>query len=259
MSVLKIATLQTDIIWESPAENRSKLEQIILGINEPVDLIVLPETFSTGFSMNTSLSETIDGETMQWLSGLAQQKQAVICGSIMLKDKHQDVYNRLIWMKPEGSYYAYNKKHLFSIGQENNHYKPGNQKVIVEINGFKILLAVCYDLRFPVWLRRTPKADYDAILMVANWPERRAEHWNALLKARAIENQCYVVAVNRVGQDGNSVNHSGDTQIIHPNGKVNYHCSQRAEMAINSIHLNEVQQYRNDFPVWNDADRFELL
>lgn len=258
MSELKVATTQTALHWENPAANLEMFTKKISAINQPVDVIVLPETFTTGFSMNTTLAEKPDGAAMQWMQKMAQLKNVAICGSMMMNTKHNDVYNRFVWMNPNGTYFAYNKHHLFSIGSENNHYKAGNENMIINYNGFKIRLLVCYDLRFPVWIRRTPANDYDAIFIVANWPERRAEHWKVLLRARAIENQCYVVAVNRVGLDGNQVNHSGDTSIIDPVGNIIYQKTHEEEIAINLINKVNVTKYRSEFPVEKDADLFTL-
>ena len=258
MSVLNVATIQTELHWENTEANLHMLTQKLAQLNKPVDVVVLPEMFTTGFSMNTALAETPDGKAMQWMQQQAAQYNTAICGSLMMRDKHDDVYNRFIWMNPEGTYYAYNERHLFSIGNEHLHYKPGNQKLIITYKNFNIQLLVCYDLRFPVWIRRTPKHNYDAIFIVANWPERRAEHWKTLLKARAIENQCYVVAVNRIGLDGNGVNHSGDTSIIDPTGQVLYTQTHQAELAMHTLNLQQVQTYRADFAAQNDADQFTI-
>lgn len=258
MSELRVATIQTNLYWENVQANLDMFTIKLQAITQQVDVIVLPETFTTGFSMNTALAEWPDGPTMQWMHNQAQQKNAAICGSVMMRNKHNDVFNRFIWMNPEGTYFAYNKKHLFSIGNENQHFKPGSEKVIVNYKGFKIQLMVCYDLRFPVWIRRTTEHDYDVLLFVANWPERRAAHWNALLKARAIENQSYVVAVNRVGLDGNQVNHCGDTQLIAPTGELEYLKTNQEEIAIHTLSLNKVIAYRNEFQAWRDADNFTL-
>jgi predicted amidohydrolase len=256
MNELKVATIQTTLHWENPAANLEMFTQKITAINQQVDVIVLPETFTTGFSMNTSLAEKPDGNAMQWMQQMAQQYNTAICGSLMMNTKHNDVYNRFIWMNPNGTYHAYNKHHLFSIGKENNHYKAGNEIVIIQYKGFAIRLLVCYDLRFPVWARRTSEHDYDAIFIVANWPERRAEHWKVLLQARAIENQSYVVAVNRVGEDGNKINHSGNSSIIDPLGNIVYQKTITEEIAIHVINKEIINQYRTNFPVTADADRF---
>jgi len=258
MSVLNVATIQTELHWENTEANLNMLTQKLAQLKKPVDVLVLPEMFTTGFSMNTALAETPDGTAMQWMQTQAAHYNMAICGSLMMRDKHDDVYNRFIWMNPEGTYYAYNKRHLFSIGHEHLHFKPGQQKLIITYKNFHIQLLVCYDLRFPVWIRRTPKHNYDAIFIVANWPERRAEHWKTLLKARAIENQCYVVAVNRIGVDGNGVNHSGDSSVIDSTGQVLYTQPHQPELAIHVLNLQQVKTYRADFAAQNDADQFTI-
>lgn len=258
MTKLTIATLQTHIIWEDVEANLALLEQQLLQLTTPVDLIVLPETFTTGFSMQIALAQSIDGKAMQWMEKMAKLKNAAIVGSMMMHDKHGDVFNRLIWMMPEGTYYAYNKRHLFTMGNEPNYFKRGNQQLVIQFKGFAIKPIICYDLRFPVWIRYNPHQPFDVLLVVANWPEKRAEHWNALLKARAIENQAYVVAVNRVGADGNGINHSGDTCVIHPNGTELYRKTHQPHLAIHTIDLDEVKKYRSDFPALADSDSFEL-
>lgn len=258
MNELKVATIQTTLHWENPAANLEMFTQKIAAINQQVDVIVLPETFTTGFSMNTSLAEKPDGNAMLWMQQMAQQYNTAICGSLMMNTKHHDVYNRFIWMNPNGTYHAYNKHHLFSIGNEHNHYKAGNEMVIIQYKGFAIRLLVCYDLRFPVWIRRTHEHDYDAIFIVANWPERRAEHWKVLLQARAIENQSYVVAVNRIGEDGNKVNHSGNSSIIDPLGNIIYQKTHEEDISINLINKHVITKYRSEFPVEKDADPFAL-
>ncbi|MFN3446202.1 MAG: amidohydrolase [Bacteroidia bacterium] len=259
MNELKVATIQTTLHWENPSANLEMFTQKIAAIDQQVDVIVLPETFTTGFSMNTSLAEKPDGNAMQWMQQMAQQYNTAICGSLMMNTKHHDVYNRFIWMNPNGTYHAYNKHHLFSIGKEHNHYKAGNELVIVQYKGFAIRLLVCYDLRFPVWARRTREYDYDAIFIVANWPERRAEHWKVLLQARAIENQSYVIAVNRVGHDGNQIYHSGHSMCIDPLGNTVYYKPEDEDLYTFSINYTELEKARRQFPFLKDSDDFEIV
>jgi len=256
MSTLRIATIQTELFWENTDTNLEMLSQKINKIQEEVDLIVLPEMFTTGFSMKTELAELPDGIATTWLKKIAQNKNSAICGSVMYRETNNEVYNRMLWANPDGTLYHYNKKHLFRFANEHNHYKAGNNKTIIQYNGFKIQLLVCYDLRFPVWIRRTPNQDFDVIVFVANWPEKRAEHWKALLKARAIENQCYVIGVNCVGKDGNNIAYSGDTSIIEPTGTIVYTQANQQEIATNNILLEKVLNYRNEFKAWQDADNF---
>jgi omega-amidase len=259
MNTLKIATIQSDLVWEDIHANLHRFETKIAAITEPIDLVVLPEMFTTGFSMNINLADKPDGVAMQWMRKMAKTYQTAICGSVMIRAEDGHVYNRMVWMNTDGNFHTYDKHHLFSIGSENNHFKPGQQKVIIPFKGFDIQLLICYDLRFPVWVRRTLQENFDAIVIVANWPEKRAEHWRALLKARAIENQCYVIAVNRVGQDGHLINHKGDSCLITPTGLVTYEKSFEEETSIHTLDIELVNQYRKEFPVINDADDFKLL
>src|SRR5699024_11051193 len=191
-------------------------------IREKTDLIVLPEMFSTGFTMNPeTLAEEMNGPTMKWMLEQAQKFSCVVTGSLPIKEDGK-FFNRLIWMRPDGSFEHYDKRHLFGLGKEDRVYSPGNKKLFVELNGWKICPVICYDLRFPVWLRNT-NAEYDILLVVANWPEKRSSHWKALIPARAVENQAFVIGVNRVGHDGNEVYHAGDSMCIDPNGKTVYY------------------------------------
>lgn len=258
MNMLRVATIQTKLFWEDIDANLHMLGEKISSLHQKADLIVLPEMFSTGFSMNTALAETQDGRAMQWMQDMAARYNMAICGSLMMRNRH-DVFNRFVWMNPGGIYHVYNKRHLFRMGGEDEHYKAGNEKLIVDFKGFKLQLLVCYDLRFPVWIRRTLKENFDALLVVANWPQRRAAHWKVLLQARAIENQCYVVGVNRVGHDGNEVYHSGDSAVIDPKGEIIYHKADQEDIAIHVLEKEKVTAYRLDFPALNDADEFTLL
>lgn len=258
MSILKVATIQTQLYWEDIDANLAMFSDKIASLNEKVDVIVLPEMFSTGFSMNTELAETQDGKAMQWMQQTAAIHNTAVCGSLMMKNRH-DVFNRFIWMNPNGIYHVYNKRHLFRMGNEHEHYKAGDEKLIIDFKGLKIQLLVCYDLRFPVWSRRTLKENYDALFIVANWPQRRAEHWKTLLKARAIENQCYVVGVNRVGNDGKDIYHSGDTSFIDARGETIYQKTDEEHIAVHLLEKEKVTAYRVDFPAMNDADEFTLL
>ena len=219
MSLLKITTFQTYLFWENIDKNLQYLGLRLTSIREATDLIVLPEMFSTGFSMNPDkFAEKMNGKSMKWMHEQAKKYKCVVTGSLIIKEKNNN-YNRLIWMRPNGTFEYYDKRHLFGLGEEDHHYKAGTKKLFVELKGWKICPVICYDLRFPVWLRNTNQ-EYDMLLIVANWPERRSLHWRSLIPARAIENQAFVVGVNRVGHDGNEVYHSGDSMCIDPNGKV---------------------------------------
>lgn len=258
MSVLKITTFQAYIFWENIEKNLKNLTLRLSGIREKTDLIILPEMFNTGFSMNTvELAEEMNGRTMQWMQQQAKRFECVITGSLIIKENN-NYYNRLVWMRPDGTFETYDKRHLFGLGKEDDFYTPGKDKLIVDLNGWKVCAAICYDLRFPVWLRNT-NPEYDLLLIVANWPERRSMHWRTLIPARAVENLSYVIGVNRVGHDGNEVYHSGDSMCIDPNGKTVYYKPNDEDLYTFSISKDEVVKARRLFPFLKDADKFKLL
>jgi predicted amidohydrolase len=257
MTTLKITTFQSYLFWENIDKNLQNLGLRLNSIREKTDLIVLPEMFSTGFSMNPSkLAEEMGGKTMKWMHDQARKFDSVVTGSLIIKESDK-YYNRLIWMRPDGSHEQYDKRHLFGFGEEDKHYTAGTKKLFVELNGWKICPVICYDLRFPVWLRNNNE-EYDLLLIVANWPERRSLHWRSLIPARAIENQTFVVAVNRVGHDGNEVFHSGDSMCIDPNGKVIYYKPNDEDLYTFTINKNDLAQARINFPFLKDADSFHL-
>ena len=257
MKTLKITTFQSYLFWENIDKNLQNLGLRLNSIREKTDLIVLPEMFSTGFSMNPSkLAEEMGGKTMKWMHDQARKFDSVVTGSLIIKESDK-YYNRLIWMRPDGSHEQYDKRHLFGFGEEDKHYTAGTKKLFVELNGWKICPVICYDLRFPVWLRNNNE-EYDLLLIVANWPERRSLHSRSLIPARAIENQTFVVAVNRVGHDGNEVFHSGDSMCIDPNGKVIYYKPNDEDLYTFSINKNDLIQARINFPFLRDADSFHL-
>lgn len=256
--MLKITTFQAYLFWENIDKNLQNLELRLSSIREKTDLIVLPEMFSTGFSMNPQqYAEKMDGKTIKWMHGQAKKFNCVVTGSIIICE-NEKYYNRLIWMRPDGSYEYYDKRHLFGMGGEDKHYSPGSKKLFVELNGWKICPIICYDLRFPVWLRNKNE-EYDMLLIIANWPERRSLHWRTLIPARAIENQAFVVAVNRVGHDGNEIYHSGDSMCIDPNGKVIYYKPNDEDLYTFSINKEELKSARESFPFLKDADKFKLM
>ena len=258
MSILKITTFQAYLFWENIDKNLQNLGLRLSAIREKTDLIVLPEMFSTGFSMNPEkLAEEMNGKSMQWMQTQAYKFECVITGTLIIKENGK-YYNRLIWMRPDGTYETYDKRHLFGFAEEDKHYTAGNKKLIVELNGWKICPVICYDLRFPVWLRNRD-GEYDMLLVLANWPERRSLHWRTLIPARAVENQAYVVAVNRVGHDGNETYHSGDSMCIDPNGKVIYYKPNDEDLYTFSINLEEVQNSRRRHPFLQDADEFQII
>ncbi|TZF84687.1 amidohydrolase [Pedobacter sp. BS3] len=255
MSILKITTFQAYLFWENIDKNLQNLALRLSSIREKTDLIVLPEMFNTGFTMNVSLAEDMNGKTVEWMHQQAQRYHCVVTGSLIIKDKG-NYYNRLVWMRPDGTQEHYDKRHLFAMGKEDDYFTPGRQKTIIELNGWKIRPAICYDLRFPVWLRNDD--EYDMLLIVANWPERRSAHWRTLIPARAIENQAFVVGVNRVGHDGHEVYHSGDSMCIDPLGNTVYYKPNDEDLYTFSISREEVYRTRRLYPFLKDMDAFEL-
>jgi omega-amidase len=261
MSTLTITTIQTNLIWEDKAANLRLLEQKIAGIEEKTEIVVLPEMFNTGFSMRPeALAETMEGETIEWMKRVSRENGIVLTGSVMIEEDG-NFYNRLVWMLPNGQYGHYDKRHLFAFGEEDKHYSAGSKRLIASVKGWKINLQVCYDLRFPVWARQKNSeagAEYDVLIYVANWPERRSHAWKTLLCARAIENQCYVVGVNRVGSDGKNVYHSGNSLVIDPLGQVLYHMADEEDVNTITLQKEMLEDVRNKFPFWKDADDFKI-
>jgi len=264
MSSLTVTTIQPDLVWEDKTANLQQLEKQILSITEPTELVILPEMFSTGFSMRPeNLAEPMDGPTVSWMSDVAARRRVILTGSVIIQEE-ENYYNRLIWMLPTGEYGYYDKRHRFAFAGEDDHYTAGHKRLIGSVKGWRILLLVCYDLRFPVWSRQTPaeageaELEYDCILYVANWPERRSLAWRTLLQARAIENQSYVIGVNRVGNDGNNIYHSGDSMIIDPLGETLYHGHGKEEVFTYALQKDRLNEVRQKFPFWRDADRFTI-
>lgn len=255
---LRITLLQFDLTWENPEQNRRYIEKKILQLTGKSDLVILPETFTTGFSMHSSdLAESMDGPTVNWLFNLSRTTGIAICGSLIIKD-NELFYNRFLFITSEGDIASYNKRHLFSIGGESMAFTAGDQRLIVSYLGWRIAPYVCYDIRFPVWCRNLN--DTDLMIFTANWPAARSEVWKTLLKARAIENQVYVAGVNRIGTDGNGVLYLGESQIINPQGEV------LTESFISSdglfsyeISMSELMTFREKFPVAKDADQFLII
>lgn len=255
---LKITVFQAYLFWENIDKNLQNITlRLSAGVREKTDLIVLPEMFNTGFSMNAeALAEEMTGKTMQWLKTTAANYDCVVAGSLIIKEDKK-YYNRMIWMLPNGNYEYYDKHHLFGLGDEDKNFTAGQKPLIVELKGWKIRLAVCYDLRFPVWLRNK-NAEYDMLLLIASWPDKRSSHWRTLIHARAIENQSYVVAVNRVGHDGNQVYHSGHSMCIDPYGNTVYYKPEDEDLYTFSINHPDLEKIRRQFPFLEDADDFSL-
>jgi omega-amidase len=252
---LKISAIQTHLYWENRTQNLQHFTQLISTIQN-ADIIVLPETFTTGFSMNNSLAES-DRVTLDWMKNMAAQKNAAIAGSFFVNENGKN-YNRLHFVEPNGNVTIYNKKHLFCLTNEQEVFSSGNEQVIVNYKGWNISLLVCYDLRFPVWLRRTHKNDYDLLLLVANWPERRSYAWNQLLVARAIENQSYLVGVNRVGNDGTGVLYGGESVVLDAMGQPIIKGEPFKEEIIEcTLDYTILQSIRKNLPFYEDGDDFE--
>ena len=254
MKPLQLALIQQEIIPNNPAQNLQTFADEIAKTTN-ADLIVLPEVFTTGFCANARhYAEQVDGIAYQWMAEQAKKTGAVITGSLVVKvgDTH---FNRMVWMRPDGGYAEYDKRHLFRMAGEHERYQQGDTRLLVELNGWRILPLVCYDLRFPVWSRN--RNDYDLAIYVANWPSARALHWNRLLQARAIENLSYVVGVNRVGMDEKHQHYAGDSAVYGPAGEVLV-VSQEAGVLTATADWEALQAYRERFPAYLDADDFEL-
>jgi len=266
MSSLTLTTIQTDVKWEDKAANLRHFGERIMSIPEPTELVILPEMFSTGFSMKPEvLAEKMDGPTMVWMRETAARKRVILTGSIIAEEEGR-YFNRLIWMLPNGQYGCYDKRHRFAYAGENERYTAGHKRLVASVKGWRVLLLVCYDLRFPVWSRQSPpqagdaavEPEYDLLVCVANWPERRAHAWRTLLCARAVENQCYVAGVNRIGEDGQGIYHSGDSMIIGPLGETLHHSAATADVFTITLQKDDLAHIRQRFPFWRDADRFSI-
>jgi predicted amidohydrolase len=267
MSSLTITLIQPNTHWEDKKANLEMLSQKIESVKDKTEVVVLPEMFSTGFSMKPEkLAETMNGATVDWMKRIASSKKIILTGSVIIVEDGK-YYNRLIWMLPNGEYGIYDKRHLFAYADEQNHYTAGNKRLIAQVKGWKINLQVCYDLRFPVWAHQSHPSsgetgrglEYDVLIYVANWPERRIFAWKTLLQARAIENQCYVIGVNRVGDDGNNIHYSGDSMIIDPSGEILYHKANEEDVFTYTLQKERLEEVREKFPFWRDADSFEIL
>ena len=264
MSTLTISTIQTDLHWESKMANLSMLEEKINSLYQKTEIVVLPEMFSTGFSMKPELfAEPMDGQAVQWMKKLSAENRLILTGSLIIEEAGK-YFNRLIWMMPNGELGYYDKRHLFAYAGEDKHYARGNKRLITSVKGWKLNMQVCYDLRFPAWSRQSPSPagdgnyEYDVLIYVANWPERRSHAWKTLLCARAIENQCYVVAVNRVGMDGNDIYHSGNSIVIDPLGEVLYHMADDEDIFTITLEKERLDEVRTRFPFQKDADNFVI-
>lgn len=262
MQDLSITLVQAILIWEDIPANLEAFEKKILDLNKETDLIILPEMFNTGFTMNAAENaEEMQGKSMQWMASMASEKNCVICGSIIIKEQGM-FFNRFIWMQPDGSYEQYDKKHLFRMGEERDHYAAGEKKLILKLKGWKIMPLICYDLRFPVWSRNSfanGSFDYDLLIYVANWPAVRSASWTTLLQARSIENMAYVAGVNRVGMDGREYVYSGDSIVASPAGHIIDKLSSEKEMiSTTRLKYKDLTELREKLGVGYDWDHFSM-
>jgi len=254
MQNLTVALIQQEIVPNNPQQNLDTFAYAMNGLCD-CDLVILPEVFTTGFCSNArNYAEFVDGSAYQWMAQQAQKLNAVVTGSLVVKEG-ENHFNRLVWMRPNGTYIHYDKRHLFRMAGEHERYASGTERLLVELNGWRILPLICYDLRFPVWSRN--RNDYDLAFYVANWPSARALHWNRLLQARAIENLSYVVGVNRVGMDEKHQHYSGDSSVFSSTGEVVF-SSQEAGAFVVELFADKLKEHRSNFPAYMDADEFQI-
>ncbi len=258
MSSLHITLLQSPLHWENPEANLHMFTQKIESLAGKKELVVLPEMFTTGFSLAPNrLAETMDGPTVQWMRDMAIKHRIILTGSLIIREDEQ-AYNRLVWMQPNGQCGTYDKRHLFSYGGENEGFSAGSKRLITQANGMRICTNICYDLRFPVWNRQSTPDEYDVLLYVANWPEKRIHAWKTLLQARAIENQCYVIGINRTGTDGNGHQYCGESSIVGPLGEVLLSSTQEHDILQWEVERKTIQEIRQQLPFQQDKDGFIL-
>ena len=254
---MNIACIQADIEWENPSANLTHFEELIQKIVPGCDLLILPEMFTTGFTMRSEAAcLPPENFVVEWMKKQAFHLNAAITGSLIIRDNN-DIYNRLYFVEPEGKISIYDKRHLFRMGGESEHFRAGSKRLIIPFRGWNILPLICYDLRFPVWSRN--QEDYDLLIYLANWPGIRSDVWNTLLRARAIENQAWVAGVNRVGKDGEEIDYIGESQFVDPKGRIVSKLNDKESVLQESISLEELQNFRKKFPAWKDRDSFILL
>jgi omega-amidase len=254
---MKITIVQPGLIWENKIANFRNLERLIPPLKEKTDLVILPEMFNTGFSMNAGeLSESPEAETFTWMKTTSRKGNFGLCGSYMVKD-NGNFFNRWMFVSPEEKFWYYDKRHLFSMGEEDKFFSAGKERLVFTFRGVRISPFVCYDLRFPVWSRN--RNDYDLAVYSANWPEARRNVWNILLQARAIENQCFVAGSNIIGTDGNGINYCGNSSVVNPRGEIIAKASANEECSVSAeISIDELAEFRKKFPVLNDTDEFTI-
>ncbi|MFZ0280967.1 MAG: amidohydrolase [Bacteroidales bacterium] len=253
---MKLTIVQTDIVWEEKLRNLERLGEIILSGPSENDIVILPEMFNTGFTMNTGLSEAPGSVTFEWMKSISKKGNFGLCGSYIVREGSA-CFNRWIFVSGDDDVYTYDKRHLFSPGNEDKSFTPGKRRVVFNYRGFRISPNICYDLRFPVWSRN--RNDYDLLINSANWPESRRDVWTTLLKARAIENQCYVAGANRIGTDGEGLKYFGDSVIVNPRGEIIASGGSYTESLVTGeISMDQLESFRNKFSVWKDADDFSI-
>lgn len=256
MQNLNVAIVQSSLVWEDVNANLDRFTSRLSTLSSRVDLVILPEMFNTGFTMNTGeCAETMNGKTVQWMIKMAKQLNVVIVGSLIIVENNS-FYNRCCCVYPSGEVNTYNKRHLFRMADEHHFFSQGTENKVVDIKGWKVCLQVCYDLRFPVWSRNV--TGYDVLIYVANWPERRVLQWERLLQARAIENQCYVLAANRVGTDGKDIPYSGSSGVIDFQGEWKSKLIEEESIIYDALDFKVLEQWREQFPVFKDADSFHI-
>lgn len=258
MEQIKITIFQAYLFWESVEKNLQNLSIRLSGLREKTDLILLPEMFNTGFTTNVEkCAEDMSGPTMHWMFETSKRFECVVAGSLIIAEEGK-YYNRFVWMSPDGTYVHYDKRHLFSMAGENEKFTPGSSRIVFNLKGWKICPMVCYDLRFPVWSRNEGNA-YDILVYTACWPDKRSAHWRALIPARAIENQAFVVGVNRVGHDGNEIYYSGGSMCISPLGDVVYYKPEDEDLFTFTLYPNDLHEARANLPFLQDQDKFKIL
>lgn len=256
MRKLKVCLVQADLVWEDIGANLKQLEYMLEGLEEDTDLVVLPETFSTGFTMRAEeLAEGEDGKALAWMERLAKDKNCYVCGSFIFREKDGAIFNRLLWVSPEGPEDHYDKRHLFRPGGEKENFTQGTERKIFKLGAFRILPQICYDIRFPVFSRN--RGDYDVMIYVANWPATRQPVWDTLTRARAMENQSYLLGANRVGTDGTGIPSNGGSCVINPIGGQMLLMDERPGIGYAVLDLDKLEDFREKFPAWKDADDFE--
>jgi len=270
---LTFTLIQSPLYWEDKTANLQMFQQKIESISQYTEVVILPEMFSTGFTMNAvTLAETLDGPTVQWMKAISAKRKIILVGSIIIKESSGDgandvFYNRLIWILPNGQFGFYDKRHLFGFAGEDKYYTRGSKRLIASVKGWKINLQICYDLRFPVWTRQSPppieepEADpeYDVLINIANWAAKRSNAWKSLLQVRALENQCYSIGVNRVGADGTGVLYSGDSMVVGPLGEILYHKENDEDVFTITLKKEPLETARKQFPFLKDGDTFAIF